>query len=67
MKKILLEPLTGRAAALVRLRGRNAGRIGRPVSETVTSVDNGGAFLVMRVNGVPFESVSRGEIEARYD
>ncbi|MEX3909533.1 hypothetical protein AB4Y33_39925, partial [Paraburkholderia sp. BR14319] len=42
-------------------------RIGRPVSETVTSVDNGGAFLVMRVNGVPFESVSRGEIEARYD
>ena len=42
-------------------------RIGRPVSETATSVDNGGAFLVMRVNGVPFESVSRGEIEARYD
>ncbi|MEX3968228.1 transporter [Paraburkholderia sp. EG286B] len=42
-------------------------RIGRPVSETATSIDNGGAFLVMRVNGVPFESVSRGEIEARYD
>ncbi|MEM5402659.1 MULTISPECIES: hypothetical protein [Paraburkholderia] len=31
MKKILLEPLTGRAAALVRLRGRNAGRIGAVV------------------------------------
>jgi type IV secretion system protein VirB4 len=42
-------------------------RIGRPVSETATSTDNGGAFLVIRVNGVPFESVSRGEIEARYD
>ncbi|MBN3786106.1 transporter [Burkholderia sp. Ac-20353] len=42
-------------------------RIGRPVSETATSIDNGGAFMVLRVNGVPFESVSRGEIEARYD
>jgi type IV secretion system protein VirB4 len=42
-------------------------RIGRPVSETATSIDNGGAFLVMRVNGVPFESVSRGEIEACSD
>ena len=42
-------------------------RIGRPVSETATSIDNGGAFMVMRLSGVPFESVSRGEIEARYD
>ncbi|WP_175743220.1 transporter [Burkholderia ambifaria] len=42
-------------------------RIGRPVSITTTSIDNGGAMLVLRVNGVPFESVSRGEIEARYD
>ncbi|MGU7844148.1 transporter, partial [Burkholderia sp. AW33-5] len=42
-------------------------RIGRPVAETVTSLDNGGAMMVMRVSGVPFESVSRGEIEARYD
>ena len=42
-------------------------RIGRPVSETTTSIDNGGAFMVLRLNGVPFESVSRGEIEARYD
>lgn len=42
-------------------------RIGRPVSVTATSMDNGGAMLVLRVNGVPFESVSRGEIEARYD
>ncbi|NIF42010.1 transporter [Burkholderia sp. Tr-862] len=42
-------------------------RIGRPVSVTTTSIDNGGAMMVLRVNGVPFESVSRGEIEARYD
>lgn len=42
-------------------------RIGRPVSETATSIDNGGAFMVLRLSGVPFESVSRGEIEARYD
>lgn len=42
-------------------------RIGRPVSVTATSIDNGGAMMVLRVNGVPFESVSRGEIEARYD
>ena len=42
-------------------------RIGRPVSETSTSIDNGGAFMVLRLSGVPFESVSRGEIEARYD
>ncbi|HDR9511085.1 transporter [Burkholderia cepacia] len=42
-------------------------RIGRPVSLTTTSIDNGGAMMVLRVNGVPFESVSRGEIEARYD
>ncbi|TAM00360.1 MAG: transporter [Paraburkholderia sp.] len=42
-------------------------RIGRPVSEAATSIDNGGAFMVLRLSGVPFESVSRGEIEARYD
>lgn len=42
-------------------------KIGRPVSETATSLDFGGAFIVIRVNGVPFESVSRAEIEARYD
>ena len=42
-------------------------RIGRPVSETATSIDHGGAFMVLRLSGVPFESVSRGEIEARYD
>jgi len=42
-------------------------KIGRPVSETATSLDSGGAFIVIRVNGVPFESVSRAEIEARYD
>ncbi len=42
-------------------------RIGRPVSVTATSMDNGGAMMVLRLNGVPFESVSRGEIEARYD
>jgi type IV secretion system protein VirB4 len=41
--------------------------IGRPVSEAITSFDGDRAMLILQLAGVPFESVSRGEIEARYD
>ncbi|KVL25461.1 transporter [Burkholderia territorii] len=42
-------------------------RIGRPIAESITSLDGDRAMLILRLSGVPFESVSRGEIEARFE
>ncbi|MGF6766187.1 type IV secretion system protein VirB4 [Paraburkholderia sp. GAS33] len=42
-------------------------KIGRPVSERVTSFEDGRAVLVIRLPGMPFESVNRREIENRFD
>ncbi|CAE6846888.1 hypothetical protein R75461_07286 [Paraburkholderia nemoris] len=41
--------------------------IGRPVSERVTSFEDGRSMLTIRVNGMAFESVSRSEIENNFD
>ncbi len=41
--------------------------IGRPVAETITSLDQDRALLVLQLKGVPFESASRGEIDAYFE
>lgn len=41
--------------------------IGRPVSECVTSFEDDRVMLSLRLDGMPFESVNRNEIENRFD
>ncbi|MCA7912053.1 MULTISPECIES: VirB4 family type IV secretion/conjugal transfer ATPase [Burkholderia] len=42
-------------------------KIGRPVSEFVTSFEDGRAMLAVRLSGIPFESVSTSEIETQFE
>ncbi|MFL9876650.1 VirB4 family type IV secretion/conjugal transfer ATPase [Paraburkholderia megapolitana] len=42
-------------------------KIGRPVSELVTSFEDDRAMIVVRLAGMPFESVSMAEITSHYE